>query len=73
VKGERVSKKRQQKEVKPKVEFYSECDYLGRSEWHYTVTGFPPPHERTVYSCGPFRSWLAAWRDYLEYKRGGYI
>lgn len=47
----------------PTVKVYCEYDWLGRSEWHYTITGWPPPHERTTSSSGPFRSRRAAERD----------
>lgn len=49
--------------MKPKTIFYREYDYLGRPEWHYTITGWPPPHERTTSSSGPFRTRKAAETD----------
>ena len=47
-------------EKQPKAKFHEESDFLGRKEWHYTITGFPPPHEHTTSSCGPFRTRKAA-------------
>lgn len=47
----------------PKVTVYCEDDELGRVEWHYIITGYPPPHQRTTHSCGPFRTKRAAERD----------
>lgn len=42
-----------------KVRFFK--DYEG---WHYEVTGFQSPHERTTHFTGPFRFKWQARRDY---------
>jgi len=46
--------------MKPKVKLYQES---GRKEWHYSITGYPPPHQRSSRSAGPFRTKRAAERD----------